>query len=203
MVYIKGKPLMQPGMANEERRNAINTLVSLQCEVHTVQATGLPKQANRLTLRIKDTQHLSESLKANLLTLFSRLNNGSNNLCHGDLHPLNILYDGNKHWIIDWVDATAGNPLADACRTYLIFKQYMQRSSKNPTNKGDAQASVSRSETSDGIYLKSFCKETGSKSDDVLAWLPIVAASRLHEQLEDKTIAWLLGLIQEWDNTWP
>ena len=23
------------------------------------------------------------------------------NLCHGDFHPLNILYDGSKHWIID------------------------------------------------------------------------------------------------------
>ena len=113
------------------------------------------------------------------MTLLARLDNGSLNLCHGDLHPLNVLYDGNKFWIIDWVDATAGNPLADACRTYLIFKQFNQRSS--------------------GIYLRLFCKETGSKSDDVLAWLPIVAASRLHENLDGKARMWLLDLINEWE----
>ena len=90
---------------------------------------------------------------------------------------MNILYDEKKHWIIDWVDAVAGNPFADACRTYLIFKQYMQRSS--------------------GIYLQSFCKEAGTKPDDVLVWLPIVAAARLEENMDDKTRSWLLYLVHE------
>jgi len=31
--------------------------------------------------------------------------------------------------------------------------------------------------------------------DDVLKWLPLVAASRLYENVDDKTKAWLLEMI--------
>lgn len=181
MEYIDGQPLMQPGMGKDERKNAIHALVMLQCEVHKVHASGLPKLTDRLTWKIKTTQYLEEPQKNNLLSLIARLNNDSENLCHGDFHPLNILYDGSKHWIIDWVDASAGNPLADACRTYLIFKQHMSRSA--------------------GIYLRTFCKETNSKQDDVLAWQPIIAAARLKENMDDKSRLWLLTLVQEWYNS--
>jgi aminoglycoside phosphotransferase (APT) family kinase protein len=181
MAYIDGKPLLQPKMDKEERKEAIHTLVMLQYEVHKIHASSLPKQKDRLTWKIKRSDFLTDSVKEKLLSLLTRLDNGSVMLCHGDFHPLNVLYDGNKHWIIDWVDATAGNPLADACRTYLIFKQHMNRSA--------------------GIYLKAFCKESKAKEDDVLAWQQIIAAARLCENMDDKSRAWLLGLVQIWDKT--
>lgn len=178
MAYIAGQPLMQPGMDKDKRNNAIHALVMLQCKVHQVHACGLPKLTDRLMWKIKTTQYLEEPQKTNLLSLLARLNNDSDNLCHGDFHPHNILYDGCKHWIIDWVDATAGNPFADACRTYLIFKQHLSRSA--------------------GIYLRAFCKATNSKQDDVLAWQPIIAAARLNENMDDTSRLWLLTLVQEW-----
>lgn len=181
MEYIDGQPLIWPGMDKDERKKAIHALVMLQCEVHKVHASGLPKLTDRLIWKIKTTQYLEELQKNNLLSLIARLDNGSGNLCHGDLHPYNILYDGSKHWIIDWVDASAGDPLADACRTYLLFKQHMSRSA--------------------GIYLRTFCKETNSKEDDVLAWLPVIAAARLKENMDDKSRSWLLTLLQEWYNS--
>ena len=162
MEYINGKPLMYPKMDKSERNNAIETLVKLQCMVHKVSARGQPNQADKLAQKIKSTP-LSESEKSQLLESLQRLSTNSDNLCHGDFHPLNILYDGEKHWIIDWVDSTAGNPLADACRTYLIFKQFITRQA--------------------GVYLRSFCKEANVKSEDVLIWLPIIAAARLSEKL--------------------
>lgn len=177
MAYINGQPVARPGMDKNERKDAIHTLVKLQCEVHRVRTSKLPKQTDRLARKINNTR-LEEPIKTDLLSLLARLDNGSDNLCHGDFHPYNILYDGAKHWIIDWVDATTGNPLADACRTYLIFKQYLSRSA--------------------GIYLRAFCKEASSKQDDVLAWLPIIAAARLNENMDDKSRAWLLDLVQEW-----
>ena len=179
MAYIDGKPLIQPKMDKDKRKEAIHALAKLQCKVHKIHAGCLPKQKDRLTWKIKHSDYLTDSVKENLLSLFARLDDSSDNLCHGDFHPFNILYDGSKHWIIDWVDATAGNPLADACRTYLIFKQYMNRSA--------------------GIYLRAFCKESKSKQDDVLAWQPIIAAARLCENMDNKAKSWLLGLVQEWD----
>ena len=181
MEYINGQPLIRQGMDKSERNNAILTMVKLQREIHKVKAVGQPKQKGLIAWKIKNTQYLENSLKNKLLSLLMRLDDDSDCFCHGDLHPLNILYDGNKHWIIDWVDATAGNPLADACRTYLILKQYMIRAA--------------------GIYLRMFCKETTAKQDDVLAWLPIIAAARVCENIDDKTKSWLLDLINEWNNT--
>lgn len=177
MQYINDKPLLHPCMDKDERNNAIRTLAKLQCEVHKVIANGLPKQTDRLKWKIGAVQSLSELCKEQLFSLLTRLDNGSGYLCHGDFHPLNILYDGSKYWITDWVDATAGNPLADACRTYLIFKQHMSRSA--------------------GVYLKAFCKEAVTKQDDVLAWLPIIAAARLKENLDDKSREWLLEMVKE------
>ena len=160
----------------DERKDAIGTLVRLQCHVHQINASTLPKQVQRLSQRIKHSSFLNDEDINRLLALLSALDEGKENLCHGDFHPLNILYDGEKHWIIDWVDATAGNPLADACRTYLIFMQYMTRSA--------------------GSYLKAFCDKAKAKQEDILAWLPIVAAGRLHENLDDKARVWLLEQIK-------
>jgi len=178
MEYINGQPLMHPGMDKDERKNAIYTLVKLQHEVHKIHAYGLPKQTDRIAWKIKHTQLLDEPLQDKLLSLLIQLDAGSEWLCHGDFHPLNILFDNNKHWIIDWVDATAGNPLADACRTYLIFKQHMSRSA--------------------GVYLREFCKETSSKQNAVLIWQPIIAAARLRENMDYKSRLWLLALVNEW-----
>ena len=178
MEYIPGEPLIHERMDKVARRDAISTLAALQCAVHTISACGLPKQAERLARKIMHNPHIEKPIKDNLISLLHRLDTGANRLCHGDLHPLNILYDGSKHWIIDWVDATAGNPLADACRTYLIFKQFMTRSA--------------------GIYLRHFCDAAGVKQEDVLAWLPVIAAGRLSENMDDGARAALLKVIDEW-----
>jgi len=175
MEYVNGKPLMQPKMSKDERRDAIDVLVKLQCEVHKVTAIGQPEQVSKLVHNIKHTQYILASEKVKLLAALKRLDTNANNLCHGDFHPLNILYDGSKYWIIDWVDATAGSPLADACRTYLIFKQFIT-----------CQAE---------IYLQTFCKEANVKMNDILAWMPIIAAARLNENMEGSLRTWLLDII--------
>lgn len=176
MRYIEGQPLIKPGMDKDKRKDAIRTLVKLQCVVHEVQACGLPKQKDILSKKIKNGTVLDESTKAILSERLAKGDEGSCNLCHGDFHPYNILFDGLKHWIIDWADATMGNPLADACRTYLIFWQYMIRSS--------------------GIYLRMFCEESGAKKEDVLFWLPVIAAARCNENLEAHEREKLVELIR-------
>ena len=176
MKYIVGNPMLHDKMDKDERRNAIGVLVELQCAVHAINANGLPKLADKLAWKITHSDFIGQPTKDNLLALLNRLDDGSHHLCHGDFHPLNILYDGNQHWIIDWVDATSGTPLADACRTYLIFKQFMTRSA--------------------GIYLSLFCKKAGVKQEDVLAWMPVVAAARLNENMDDKARGKLLDSIE-------
>jgi aminoglycoside phosphotransferase (APT) family kinase protein len=177
MEYIDGLPILQRGMNKDDRNAAIHTLVKLQCDIQKIDAHGEPRQVRRIAWKIKNSELIDGFIKNELLLLLARLDDNSFNLCHGDMHPLNVLYDGNKYWVIDWVDAACGNPLADACRSYLIFKQYISRCA--------------------GIYLRLYCKESGVKQEDVLAWLPIIAAARLDENIDDKTKTWLLSLIKE------
>lgn len=43
-------------------------------------------------------------------------------VCHGDFHPLNVVVDGGRAWVLDWTDAGLGPPEADVARTSMIFK---------------------------------------------------------------------------------
>ena len=178
MEHISGKPLMHEKMATNERHAAIQTLVKLQCLVHSVSADGLPKQSDRIKMRIENNSGFDITVKENLLAQHEKLDTASVNLCHGDFHPLNIMFDGKKHWIIDWVDATMGNTLADACRTYVIFKQYLSRLS--------------------GIYLRYFCEEARVAQEDIFAWLPVIAAVRMAENMDDRARAVLVKIIDDW-----
>lgn len=45
-------------------------------------------------------------------------------LCHMDYHFLNVMYEGDKLHIIDWVNAKNGKPIWDYARTYVIMYEY-------------------------------------------------------------------------------
>lgn len=177
MAYVAGAPLVRPNMDQDAQFRVLRTLVELQCKVHAVSAEGLPKQTERLAGRIQRSPYLDEPLKARLLARLRKLDDGSARLCHGDFHPLNVLDDGHQLWIIDWVDATAGSPLADACRSYLIIKQYLAYAAE--------------------LYLRLFCEASGAIPEQVLDWLPIVAAARLPESMEPPARDFLKALAAE------
>ena len=177
MKCINGEPLLTPRMEKDARHAAIERMVELQCRVHSIDAAGQPGQADAIAWKIDHCARLSEPQKYALQERLSRLSGSQARLCHGDFHPLNILNDGNKLWIIDWVDSRRGNPLADACRTYLIFRQYLPRIA--------------------GIYLRLYCEKARANREDVLAWLPVLAGARLWEKQTEKEAEFLLGIVRE------
>ena len=177
MQYIDGLPLMNDDMSVAELAATINILVELQYKIHQVQAPALPKLVDTITDKILSTS-LEKELKNELLTLLSQLDDQSEHLCHGDFHPFNILDDGVQHWIIDWVDAAAGNPLADSCRTYLIMKPQAEALAE--------------------LYLQILCAEAGYQPSDILKWQPVIAAARLNENIDDLSRAYLHDLVQVW-----
>lgn len=177
MDYIPGRPVFYEKMDKEQRKSAILTLVTQQCEIHKISAPELPGLGDRLVWKIENNPYLAPELQAELKLLLHSLDKGMQCLCHGDLHPLNILWDGKKHWIIDWVDAAAGDPRADACRTYLIFRQYMARYA--------------------GVYLRLYCKAAGVPQEEVLDWLPVIAAARMTENMDEKSRKKLLAIVED------
>lgn len=45
-----------------------------------------------------------------------------NTVCHGDMHPANILLSSRGPVIIDWTTATRGDPFVDVARTCVLFE---------------------------------------------------------------------------------
>jgi aminoglycoside phosphotransferase (APT) family kinase protein len=43
-------------------------------------------------------------------------------VCHGDFHPLNVMVDGRRSWVLDWSDAGLGPPESDVARTLLLLR---------------------------------------------------------------------------------
>ncbi len=177
MQCVDGAPLMRPGMDRAARADALATLVALQRRTHAVPAPSLIPLAERLAGRLHAAPGIDTPLRDTLLTRLGNLASDERQLCHGDFHPLNVLCEGGEPWIIDWMDATAGAPLADACRTYVILRRHIPRMA--------------------GLYLKAYCKAAGVKDREVLAWLPVVAAARLMERVDERERAMLTKMIAE------
>lgn len=177
MDYLPGEPILWRGMLKEERYSAFTEFIALQPHIHQVQAKGLPSLSSRLAWRITNAASLDTATITKLLQRLQTVDRGVACLCHGDFHVQNVLRCDGGLWIIDWVDAAAGDPLADACRSYLLIRQYISRMA--------------------GIYLRTYCKMASVPEADLLAWLPVIAAARLCENPTSQERDFLLQILNQ------
>jgi aminoglycoside phosphotransferase (APT) family kinase protein len=151
-------------------------------------AMELPDQRGRLEHKLHQAQALPDAVRIKALAALERLPDG-NSICHGDLHPGNILLTPAGGTIIDWIDATRGNPLADLARsTILALGAAATSQVPNPALKVFVrlfQAAVVR---------EYFRREPGGEAV-YRRWLPVVAAARLSEQIPELEV-WLLSQAQ-------
>lgn len=143
----------------------IEAMVQLHRRIHAQPGGGLPSLKARLFANISRAASLTDASRERLLLQLSALPDGDR-VCHGDFHPWNILGSGEDVMIVDWLDACSGSPAADACRTYLLMRHALPAAAT--------------------AYLEIYVEMAGLSSDDVLAWLPVVAAARLAEGVPDE-----------------
>jgi aminoglycoside phosphotransferase (APT) family kinase protein len=82
---------------------------------------GLPELHDLLRERITRAAPLPDDLRARALALLDELPRGDR-ICHGDLHPANMLGTWDDPVVIDWGDASAGDGTADVARTELLVR---------------------------------------------------------------------------------
>lgn len=80
----------------------------------------LPDLNDDLRQRI-EAAPLPDELRAGALRILETLPHGDR-LCHGDLHLGNMLGSFSKSVVIDWGDASRGDPIADVARTELLHR---------------------------------------------------------------------------------
>jgi len=163
-------------------------LAELHAALHEKRAPTLPPQRERLERRISAAQPLTPELRARALAALQALPDGDR-LCHGDFHPDNILITARGPVIIDWVDATRGNPLADVARTIVLLTGAI------PPMPGRRLIEALRGKFL-AIYRARYRRLTSAGEQEIAAWLPVVAAARLDEGIAEEQER-LLALVRQ------
>ena len=165
-------------------------LAELHIKIHTSPAPGAPSQRERLQRRIQSVSLLNDVQKKKALGILEMLPDGDR-LCHGDFHPGNIIMASRGPLVIDWVDVTSGNPLADVARTALLI-----RSAIIPDDYPARRLILLFRKRIHNTYLKTYARLAGVEIKEIRAWDVPLAAARLDENIiEENEI--LLKIVSE------
>lgn len=82
---------------------------------------SLPTLAQRLRTKIRNVAATDPTAAA----FVDAVPDGPTSLamCHGDLHPGNVIMGPRGPVVIDWFDAAVGDPIADVARTLLLLEE--------------------------------------------------------------------------------
>jgi aminoglycoside phosphotransferase (APT) family kinase protein len=81
----------------------------------------LPRQHDRVASKIRRSAATIDPSLARALPLLPPPSRAPR-LCHGDLHPSNVILGPGGPMIVDWFDASRGEPLADIARSALMLR---------------------------------------------------------------------------------
>ncbi|MBL8063659.1 MAG: phosphotransferase [Anaerolineales bacterium] len=155
------------------------TFARLHAQMHEcVIDADVPKQHRRLQSKIRDANALPVLVKASLLRSLEEMPDGDR-VCHGDFHPANVLLSESDSTIIDWIDASRGNPAADVARTSIILLGALaNKQIRNPLMRIFIRFFHR-------TYLREYTRLHGLDEFEYRRWLPIVAGARLSENIPE------------------
>jgi tRNA A-37 threonylcarbamoyl transferase component Bud32 len=144
----------------------------------TTIAADIPSLPQKLAYKIQHAAALPEPLRTKSLAALETMP-GGDRLCHGDFHPDNILISAGAAVVIDWIDASLGNPLADVARTSVLAVGAVE-TVQIPGTVPKAIVRIFHS-----AYLRAYFRLRPGGKDEYQRWLPIVAAARLSENIPE------------------
>ena len=167
---------------------------AIHAKIHSTSVPDeVPELKSILVRNINLHDHLTSETKTEIIRYLDRLP-GGNKLCHGDFHPENILMSKGKPFVLDWMTATRGNPLADVARTSVLLK-WAELGPGTPSMLKPLLSGIRRK--FHRHYLGEYLRLTGASQDAVEEWeLPVLAA-RLMEWLPESEKQVLITIIQE------
>ena len=119
---VEGESLWQHTVDTPARAAEFGALLA---EVHEalfglVAPVTLPSQRDRLVTKIRLASGIDPSY-GEALALLPPAARHAARLCHGDLHPSNVIVSPRGPMIVDWFDASLGDPVADIARSTLVL----------------------------------------------------------------------------------
>jgi len=152
------------------------TMAAVHADMHGRAAASLPWQHSRLADKIGRAGGLTPQARGEALRALASLPRGQS-ICHGDLHPGNIVMTDAGPAVIDWLDATLGDPVADVTRTILLFEHAAAGPLEHRAGTDRLRADFL------AAYLRAYAERRPLPAERVQAWRLPVAAARLSEPL--------------------
>ncbi len=164
----------------------IREFTELHLEMHRHSLPELPPLRERLAERI--CRITDSDLPSSLRKLVERANAVAfvsleevpedERLCHGDFHPDNIIMSPHGPIIIDWSDATKGNPAADVARTRLLIS--LGTPAEGRISGWLLKLMRNRALS---LYLKLYLKRSAILHESIDAWELPIALARITENI--------------------
>ncbi len=183
---VDGESMLQ-GMRRQPLKMAAfgRMLADLHYEMHRQPVTTLPEQHSQIERSLNEARKLPDDLRTAALAALARLPDGDR-LCHGDFHPDNVVMTAKGPRIIDWMTANRGNPWADVARTHLLLTL-----GQPPGNVIALRLIL----LARGLFYRGYMRRYQSFAtegrEQLQAWIPIMAAARLNEDIANENAALL------------
>ena len=147
----------------------------LLSEIHQLSHEDLPSQRDSLKWQIQSVDYLNEHEKKQVIGILDSLPI-KHQICHGDPNPNNILMRDGKLVLIDWNDATIGNPEADIAE-FIVMITYTILPLETPLEVVNFFDSIR--ETIIKVFMEEYTLLTGTTYDEVDFWIAPIAARKL------------------------
>jgi Ser/Thr protein kinase RdoA (MazF antagonist) len=150
-------------------------LAQTHAGLHNLSAPTFPSLHGRIRWNLSQACLLTETRKAAILQLLDRLPEDET-LCHGDIHPENLILTATGPLVIDWEGSMHGSPAGDVANTCLLIRSALMFGS-GP--RGWLGRQVGK--RFEQAYLAEYERIRGP-IDHLPEWLAIHAARRMNEE---------------------
>jgi hypothetical protein len=170
---MKAQPQAIPALIGE--------LVDLQLALQAAGAiAGLPDLVTRLHDKIDEAEQIPDRERHEAHALLDGMPTAAA-LCHGDMHPANILRSARGWLVIDWFDAAIGNGCADLARSSLLMRPPDTPQSSNRHLDG---ATIEVLDRLHAAYLEALRGRDLVAEPDFDRWEAVLAVARMSEPVQ-------------------
>jgi aminoglycoside phosphotransferase (APT) family kinase protein len=183
------RPTMLDALPTEGPPALLARFAALHADLHALRAPTLPAQREIFRAKIEHGHRRGPEPVAAVLAVVETLPDGEA-LCHGDFHPQNVVLTAGGPRIIDWLNATRGDPLGDVARTLALIEH--ARSPAVAHVSPGMRSAVAR----DDLHRYSLLRPVDPSA--LHRWTVVALAGRLSEQIGSEERATLVAAIDAW-----